>query len=226
MTFRPPIHAAIYGSSVPVGTSRKKTAAPTFKSKPSSSAARYRSLSRGLSTPSFAVFQKLFSRTCSAPRKKPSPKNPPRPQTNPFHKSFHHGRHLFCSVRSMTLWHPLRGLSSVRQRLQPREVVKIDHRNPVIVWRNYSQPCSAICSSICRASKLPFFEAATSKTRAWSQFFSTPSPRRYKPASVTSAGSCMFVETTEFTIKETARGTQKQGSSRRQCVASSRACDY
>ena len=55
--------------------------------------------------------------------------------------------------------------------------------------RSYSQPCSAICSSICRASKLPFFEAATSRTRAWSQFFSTPSPRRNKSASVTSAGT-------------------------------------
>jgi hypothetical protein len=54
---------------------------------------------------------------------------------------------------------------------------------------SYSQPCSASCSSICRASKLPFFEAATSRTRAWSQFFSTPSPRRNKSASVTSAGT-------------------------------------
>ena len=56
--------------------------------------------------------------------------------------------------------------------------------------RNYSlQPASAICSSMCRASGLPFFEAATSNTWAWSQFFSTPSPLRYKSASVTSAGT-------------------------------------
>ncbi len=56
--------------------------------------------------------------------------------------------------------------------------------------RNYSlQPSSAICSSICRASGLPFFEAATRSTCAWSQFFVTPSPRRYKSASVTSAGT-------------------------------------
>ena len=55
--------------------------------------------------------------------------------------------------------------------------------------RNYSQPFSAINSSMRRASGLPFFEAATSNTRAWSQFFSTPSPRRYKSANVTSAGT-------------------------------------
>ena len=53
----------------------------------------------------------------------------------------------------------------------------------------YSQPFSAMNSSIRRASGLPFLEAATSSTRAWSQFFSTPSPRRYKSASVTSAGT-------------------------------------
>jgi hypothetical protein len=51
------------------------------------------------------------------------------------------------------------------------------------------QPASAICSSMCRASELPFFDAATSNTCAWSQFFSTPSPRRYKSASVTTAGT-------------------------------------
>jgi len=54
---------------------------------------------------------------------------------------------------------------------------------------NYSQPFSAICSSMSRASELPFFEAATSSTWAWSQFFSTPSPRKYKFASITSAGT-------------------------------------
>jgi len=51
------------------------------------------------------------------------------------------------------------------------------------------QPSSAICSSKCRASGLPFLDAATSNTCAWSQFFDTPSPRRYKSASVTSAGT-------------------------------------
>ena len=55
--------------------------------------------------------------------------------------------------------------------------------------RPYSQPFSAIYSNMRRASGLPFLEAATSSTRAWSQFFSTPSPRRYKSASVTSAGT-------------------------------------
>jgi len=55
--------------------------------------------------------------------------------------------------------------------------------------RDYSQPFSAMNSNMRRASGLPFLEAATSSTRAWSQFFSTPSPRRYKSASVTSAGT-------------------------------------
>ena len=54
---------------------------------------------------------------------------------------------------------------------------------------DHSQPSSAICSSRCRASGLPFLDAATSSTCAWSQFFSTPSPRRYKSARVTSAGT-------------------------------------
>jgi hypothetical protein len=54
---------------------------------------------------------------------------------------------------------------------------------------DHSQPCSAICSSRRRASGLPFFDAATSSTWAWSQFLSTPSPRRYRSASVTSAGT-------------------------------------
>src|SRR5882724_7755319 len=134
MNFSLPILVVIYGSSAPGGTSRKKTAAPTFKSKLSNSAAPYPSLLRGSSIPSFATFQKLFSRTCSAQRKKPSTKNPPRPQTNPFHKSFHHGRHLFRSLRSactghvgVTRWPPLRGLSSVRQRLS-----RLNHANIVV----------------------------------------------------------------------------------------------
>ena len=56
--------------------------------------------------------------------------------------------------------------------------------------KRYSlQPSSAIFSSSWRASGLPFFDAATSNTCAWSQFFSTPSPRRYRSASVTSAGT-------------------------------------
>src|SRR5260221_5128714 len=53
----------------------------------------------------------------------------------------------------------------------------------------YLQPFSAICSSILRASELPFFDAAVSRTVAWAQFFGTPSPRRNRSPSVTSAGT-------------------------------------
>ena len=64
-----------------------------------------------------------------------------------------------------------------------------------------------MCSSICRASRLPFFEAATSRTRAWSQFFSTPSPRRNRSASVTSAGTYPFL--TPAHSKSTALGRSR-----------------
>jgi hypothetical protein len=57
----------------------------------------------------------------------------------------------------------------------------------------YRQPCSASFSSICRASGLLFLEAATSKTWACAQLFCTPSPRMYRSASVTSAGTYPFL---------------------------------
>jgi hypothetical protein len=45
-------------------------------------------------------------------------------------------------------------------------VLPITYNLPLSTYRIHSQPRSAICSSCCRASELPFFDAATNSTRA------------------------------------------------------------
>ena len=79
-------------------------------------------------------------------------------------------------------------LSATRKAVQQSPENK-ERRQGNSAGPGYSQGTSAICSSMRRASGLPFFEAATRSTWAWSQFFSTPSPRRYRSARVTSAGT-------------------------------------
>jgi len=75
--------------------------------------------------------------------------------------------------------------------------------------RAYSHPCSAIFSSISRASKLPLLDAATSNTRAWSQFLGTPSPRRNRSASATSAGTYPFLTPDQSRLTATCRSRRR-----------------
>src|SRR5262249_1405552 len=64
VNLRPPTRAAISGSFARGGTLRSDPAAPTFRSRPSSSAVPCRLSSPGLSTPSFATCRRPSCRTC------------------------------------------------------------------------------------------------------------------------------------------------------------------
>jgi hypothetical protein len=107
---RPPIPQLSVGTLHPVH--RRKTGGTTSRSKPSNSAAPCAVCVRIDRRVQALRNVPAFSLRPAQRHAKAVAKNPGRPQTNPFHKSFHHdGQSASVPVRSVTLWHPLRRTS-------------------------------------------------------------------------------------------------------------------